>query len=353
MNLAPVSIGIPAYQAADTIERCLASCRGQSAGVPEVVLVDNNCTDGTVEVARRWARNHGLPLRVVVEPIQGSGPARNAAVPFLNLDFVVWLDADDRLHPHAIAAHLERLRDVPGSTPAISHGHVVVESPQENFIELLTLWTSSRPLVDSVLGKRWLPPAGYMLNRAAFERLHAVGGFLATRAQDTEYFLRAQLLGMRHLEVGRIVARYRSGALHQATTGRTAEGWADDIATALSHARALALREGVGLNEGDTEVLEPSIWTRLVGRKHAFSRSGELQWIDGEARRRTRAFDAVDRAILIAARNISPLTLATMTARACRVMPPLGADPLRVLRAARVLWQSDVFHRLRLEGPPE
>ena len=341
--MVPVSIGIPAYNAGETIERALASCMEQTIGAPQVVLVDNNCTDDTVPKAQAWSARHGLELVVVPGHEQGCGAARNAAVPRLQRPYVVWLDADDRLTPWALERHLEVLLQVDENEPAISFGDVIAEDPSRNFARLLTLWPTPEPIVQSVLGKRWIAPAGYMLNRAALVRLHETGGFLNIRAQDSEYWVRSLVLGFSQFRVDEITCRYRVGRPGQITSGRKNRDWAADLQTALAHLRSVADCEGRNLSTRTLCVLNPSIWQALVLREHRFSKSGEVHWTDSRGGALRRSFDALDRAILVVSRDLEFVSLASITAKVRDTMPTAAADPLRILQAARQLWDAGLY----------
>lgn len=59
-----------------------------------VLVVDNNCTDGTPEVAARWARSLAVPLRIVREPRQGLTPARLRGVLETNGEWIAFVDDD-------------------------------------------------------------------------------------------------------------------------------------------------------------------------------------------------------------------------------------------------------------------
>jgi glycosyltransferase involved in cell wall biosynthesis len=78
----------------------------------ELLVVDNNCTDGTQDVMRRFQSR--LPLRTVTEQSQGQSHARNRAIACARGHWIVWTDDDVLVDPnwlHAYAAALERKPD--------------------------------------------------------------------------------------------------------------------------------------------------------------------------------------------------------------------------------------------------
>ncbi|MCM3922729.1 glycosyltransferase [Frankia sp. AiPs1] len=87
-----MSVVLPVYNEAANLPAVLASLYGQRGddGMPlrnrvpyEVVVVDNNSTDTTVEVARRFAAAHpDLPVQVIQEGEQGVACARRAGMQF-------------------------------------------------------------------------------------------------------------------------------------------------------------------------------------------------------------------------------------------------------------------------------
>jgi tetratricopeptide (TPR) repeat protein len=77
----------------ENLETCL---RSAADFVDEIVVVDTGSSDGTVAVAERWgARVHHLPWP------GDFAPARNHALAKTNGDWVLVLDADERLLPEA------------------------------------------------------------------------------------------------------------------------------------------------------------------------------------------------------------------------------------------------------------
>jgi glycosyltransferase involved in cell wall biosynthesis len=85
----PLSLCVITRDAAGQIAECLASA--PFAG--EIVVVDSGSSDDTVEIAR------GCGAKVVVQPWLGFGPQKNFAVAQAEHDWVLCLDADERITP--------------------------------------------------------------------------------------------------------------------------------------------------------------------------------------------------------------------------------------------------------------
>lgn len=80
-----LSVVIPCYNEEEGIARVIPSL---PKSVDEVVVVDNNCTDRTAEVAR------GLGARVVFEKRKGYGAAYQAGLAAVTGDITVTMDGD-------------------------------------------------------------------------------------------------------------------------------------------------------------------------------------------------------------------------------------------------------------------
>ena len=90
----PLSLCIITRDAASELASCIASVPFAS----EVVVVDSGSRDDTVEIARRCG------ARVVQQPWLGFGPQKNFAIGQAAHDWVLCLDADERVSPELAAS---------------------------------------------------------------------------------------------------------------------------------------------------------------------------------------------------------------------------------------------------------
>ena len=84
-----VSIIIPVFNEEDYIGPCLDAIKAQSVKPLEVIIVDNNCTDATISIAKQYPF-----VRVVKEPIQGRTVSRNRGFNAARGDILGRIDAD-------------------------------------------------------------------------------------------------------------------------------------------------------------------------------------------------------------------------------------------------------------------
>ncbi len=89
-----VSIVIPVYNEEGYIGACLDAIAKQTTAPLEVIVVDNNCTDRTVEIARTYPF-----VKIIEEKRQGRGYARSAGFNAAKGEIVGRIDADSLMTP--------------------------------------------------------------------------------------------------------------------------------------------------------------------------------------------------------------------------------------------------------------
>lgn len=84
-----VSVVIPVYNEGRRIEACLRALTRQSPSADEIVIVDNNCSDDTIEIAKTFPG-----VRIVVEQRQGITYARATGFDSAAGEIIAGIDAD-------------------------------------------------------------------------------------------------------------------------------------------------------------------------------------------------------------------------------------------------------------------
>lgn len=105
-RLAPVTVVVPAFQAAPFLEVTLRALQMQTTPPEQVVVVDDGSTDETAAIAER------LGATVLQQKQRGPGAARNAGLRLATSEFVAFCDADDWYVPDKLERAVDRLREL-------------------------------------------------------------------------------------------------------------------------------------------------------------------------------------------------------------------------------------------------
>src|SRR5918994_1694671 len=92
-----ITVVIPCYNQAHFLGEAIESVLSQSYPHHEIVVGDDGSTDDTSEVASRYDG-----VRLVRQENRGLAGARNTGIRHSEGDYLVFLDADDRLLPEAL-----------------------------------------------------------------------------------------------------------------------------------------------------------------------------------------------------------------------------------------------------------
>lgn len=107
-----VSIVIPVYNCQSTIRRALMSIRNQTYRDFEVIIVDNNCSDGTIDIITKEFAD--LPgLSIIKCGMQGIVPALNTGLRNALGHWIARQDGDDFWHPEKLQKQMTFLENNP------------------------------------------------------------------------------------------------------------------------------------------------------------------------------------------------------------------------------------------------
>ena len=184
---ATISVVIPCFNSAKTIERALRSVEHQTTKPHEVLIVDDASSDNTVSIIEQFARTSLLNIRVIKQSVNG-GPsvARNTAWNVATSEFIAFLDADDQWHPQKLELQLGVMLD--NRTCVMSfHDHLFGSSEQFENLPFTPI-TSQATLRNYLLRNRSATPT-VMLRTALTER------FFNTKRYAEDYLLWMTIIG--------------------------------------------------------------------------------------------------------------------------------------------------------------
>jgi glycosyltransferase involved in cell wall biosynthesis len=263
--VAEVSVIIPCYNGGRYLAEAIESARSQDLPPTEIIVVDDGSTDDSAAIAASFR-----DVILVRQDNAGVSAARNAGIAKARGEFIVLLDADDRLLPGAIGNYLQALADEPrvvmafgGNRIINSVGEVVGSNPQ----------AAGRPDYWAILGGVVPGPSQTILRR---EALIEAGGFDPDKRvlEDWDLYLCLAQKG-EILCLGVLVSDYRQHA-----------GQA-------SHAPAPMLRMALDILDREERAhrpLTPQAAARFQAARRRWRRYFG-QWIPSEAARKLLARD--------------------------------------------------------------
>jgi glycosyltransferase involved in cell wall biosynthesis len=160
-----VSVVMPARNAASHIREAIASVLAQGLDVDALIVVDDGSSDATGAIVRTFADGR---IRLAANDGRGVSAARNAGARAATGEWLMFLDADDRLRPGAIAA----LRKAAMSAPLA----VVVYGDYDR------VDGEGRPIGRRSLLRGRAKPTGQVLARLAAGNFIVNGGIMIIRS---------------------------------------------------------------------------------------------------------------------------------------------------------------------------
>ncbi|NND41201.1 MAG: glycosyltransferase family 2 protein [Boseongicola sp.] len=258
-NLQPASVGvvIPSYNSADFLEETVTSVLAQSVPVSQIVVIDDaSPDDDSFAIAQRLAASHPHIISIRQENA-GAAAARNAGFSLLDTEFVIFLDADDRLAPDAVAHHLEAFAARPDAVMVLGSKNIIDAAGR--------LLSEPRDPVEVVdrekLALRVTPgPSQCMYRSDVFERAGRLDPSLRPGDEID--------LNLRLERVGEIYSHAKLAMDYREHPG---QGTRRRVSNARAHLAALEKNLGPGAPEPD-----PALWR--LARRYWLSRYGRAQF---------------------------------------------------------------------------
>ena len=223
-----ISVVIGVYNAEPYLAEAVESVLMQDYRPLELIVVDDGSTDGSGEVARRYAE-----VRLIQQANAGNGSARNTGLQAATGEFLAFLDADDRFAPGKLSLQMRALDEDPDLDMVFGHVQEFV-SPELDEETRATI----RPPAATPMP--WTAPNLMLIRRASFDRV----GLFSTTVRvgvTVDWFARADEAGLRHRILPQTVLERRLHTQNNGLRERDARSqYLEVLKAALDRRRAAA-----------------------------------------------------------------------------------------------------------------
>lgn len=111
-----ISVIIPIYNAAKTLERCLESVFNQQGVAVEVIAVNDGSRDESIDILLRYKER----VTIVNQTNHGAAHARNEGAKIATAPYIIFVDADTVLAPDMLQSMVKALTEHPDASYAYS-----------------------------------------------------------------------------------------------------------------------------------------------------------------------------------------------------------------------------------------
>lgn len=229
-----VSVIIPVYNVEKYLKECLESVLNQTLTDIEIICIDNNSTDNSIQILREYA-NKDKRIIILEQKIQGAGAARNTGMKIAKGEFIIFMDADDK-YPDQDT--LKVLYDT-----SVKNAVDICGGELEQFSENKA---ASSDLPEFVFKKYGLTSSEECPYCIGFTRFFFKNSFLKKnnivfpeyiRCEDPPFFVKAIIAAGKFYAINRIVYSYRCVCEHRQGTFKEMVDTISGIADVFNYTR--------------------------------------------------------------------------------------------------------------------
>ena len=216
-----VSVVMPARNAAAYIGEAIASVLDQGEHLRELIVIDDGSSDDTIAIVRSFDDGR---IRLLTNVSNGVSSARNAGAQAATADWLMFLDADDRLRANALAT-LVRAATARPKAVAIYGDYDRIDGAGREIGRRKLLRHRRKPsgnVLERLVAGNFIVNGGIMIVRS--QAFASVGGFdeALRYCEDWHCWCRLAALGEFHFVPGCLMD-YRVHGANTMSAARTAQ----------------------------------------------------------------------------------------------------------------------------------
>lgn len=205
-----VSVVLPCYNAAETLNLALESLAKQTLTDFEVIAVDDGSTDSTPEVLHSWVVRDSR-FQLITRPHSGVIEAANAGIEACQSPLIARMDADDYTHPERLALQSLYLEEHPEVAVVGSLVRAFSDANVREGYRIYVHWLNSL-LSDSDIRREMfvespLANPSVMIRKIWFEKM---GGYQEYGwPEDYDLWLRMYIAGATFAKIPKVLLDWR------------------------------------------------------------------------------------------------------------------------------------------------
>ena len=166
-----ISVVIPTYNYGHYISRSIDSVIEQTVPPVEIIIIDDGSTDNTEEIISKDYNDHGK-IKYIKKKNGGPASARNLGIENAAGEFVLLLDADDKLQPNTIELLTEKIEMFPLADMVIGGSFSVHPSRRKRYCPVPLLKEKKFDNFKAFLNKKISICHGkFMVRKNKFDRI--------------------------------------------------------------------------------------------------------------------------------------------------------------------------------------
>ena len=222
--LAPkVSVIVPCYNAAATIEDTLRSVLAQSMDALEIIVVDDGSRDGSPDLVRELM-SIDRRIRLIEQTNAGPSTARNRGIEASRADLFAFIDSDDLWHVDHLQRHVLALAADPLLGLSFSPCEIIDHDGRQTG-ERTRAWLADIGLDDMLAGNPTSTCSSIVARREVFDDAGPMRADMSY-AEDQEWLFRVVRTRWRVRGISAATVSYRSSQQGlSASTERMLAGW--------------------------------------------------------------------------------------------------------------------------------
>jgi glycosyltransferase involved in cell wall biosynthesis len=233
-----IGVVMATFNGEEWIEAQLRSISSQTRLPERLVISDDGSTDGTVEIAQKFARNAPFEVELLEGPRTGCYENFWLAAKHSDTDVIAWCDQDDAWFPQKLQL-CERLME-DNNVPFVSHSAVVADATLAPTGQLYPNYTRTRVLEPLVGDWFWWAPGftqffrAELLQSVQWEDRPSIPNVLNGRFAHDEVIALLAFATCQRLEIANTLAIYRQHGRNLSDGAPKVRGPLQKVKVALS-----------------------------------------------------------------------------------------------------------------------